>query len=158
MVAELINSTDVFSLNYIQCSAGVTCTWRRKLVCLRLFPSTFTILREYAVNLFFFLRREMREAHLPDYPAAPCVPSRLHCCTEYIHEVTMLHCVYPRDEHVALCPHEIALLQCVFPRDGHAALCVATSLPWCTVCFHEITMLRCVYPRDYHAALCVYTR
>ena len=94
-------------------SAGVTCTWRRKLVCLRLFPSTFTVSREYAVNLFFFLRREMRKAHLPDYPAAPCISARLPCFSVYIHEMTMLHCVYP--------------------RDCHAALCVSTRLPCWTV-------------------------
>jgi len=150
-------------------SAGVTCTWRRKLVCCRLFPSTVTVSREYAVSLFFFLRREMSKAHLPDYPAALSISARLLCCSVYIREITLLHGVYPRDDHAALCIstrwpcstvyiHEITLLQCVYPRDDHAVLCISTRLPCFSVWVHEMTMLHCVYPRDYPASVCISTR
>ena len=139
------------------CSAGVTCTWRRKLVCLRLFPATLTVSREYAHSLFFFLRREMK-AHLPDYPAALSISARLLWCSVYIREITPLRCFSPWHYPAALCISTRWPCCTVYPRGYHAALCVYTRLPWCTVCFHEITMLNCVYPRDDHAALCISAR
>jgi hypothetical protein len=118
--------------------------------------------------IILFLWREIIKAHLSDYPPVVRISSRLPCCTVYIHEMTVMYCVYPQDDHAALCLstrwpccpvsiHEMTMLHCVYPRDDHAALWVSPKWPCCTVCVCPAdTTLHCVFTRLSWCTMCLH--